>query len=330
MKEFDYTRPQSAATAVQVACGRRNAKYLGGGTNLVDLMRENIETPDALVDVSRLSQYIVETEDGGIRIGGAVTNTALAGDRRVRDRFPFLSAAILAGASGQIRNMATVAGNLLQRTRCGYFYDPAARCNKRVTDAGCDAIGGYNRYHAVLGTSQACIAAFPSDMCVALVALDTTVIVQGPNGKRSIAFESFHQLPGHTPQIETTLMPGELIVEIVINPYPQAGNSTYRKIRDRASYAFALVSIAAAVSVHEGVVDAVRIGLGGIAPKPWRAHRAEALLLGQAPTVENIRRAAEVEMQDAHGFGYNDFKIELTMRAMVEAIGDLARKGDLP
>ena len=290
-------------------------------------MRENIESPAALVDVTGLSSTIEEV-GGGLRIGAATSNTAVANDRRVRERYPMLSQAILCGASGQIRNAATVGGNLLQRTRCGYFYEHAARCNKRTPGSGCDAIEGYNRSHAILGWSPACIAVFPSDLCVALAALDATVLVEGAAGARTVPFADFHRLPGDTPHIETSLQVGELITAIELPKCTVARGSIYRKIRDRASYAFALVSVAAALDVEGGKITDVRIALGGVAHKPWRAAKAEASLRGCDATDANFNRAADLELESARGFAHNDFKIELAKRAIVAALGDLIDHGD--
>ena len=327
MKNFTYNRAETAQTAIGLIGQHANSKFLGGGTNLVDLMRENIEQPGALVDVAYLSGEIEETANGAIRIGAAVKNTAVANHPLIRERFPVLAQAILFGASGQIRNMATVGGNLLQRTRCYYFYDTAAKCNKREPNTGCDAIGGFNRIHAILGTSESCIATHPSDMCVALAALDAKVLVEGENGKREIAFTDFHKLPGDTPQIETELQAGELITAIEIPKHDFAANSLYRKVRDRASYAFALVSVAAALEVENGAIKNVRIALGGVAHKPWRAIAAENFLLNADATEENYRNAAEIELKNAQGFGHNDFKIELAKRTIVGALNELAEKG---
>lgn len=257
-------------------------------------------------------------------IGATVKNTALASDRRVRERYPFLAQAVLFGASGQIRNMATVAGNLLQRTRCAYFYDTTSRCNKRMPGSGCDALNGFNRMHAILGASQSCVAVHPSDMCVALAALDAVVHVMGPAGKRVIAFKDFHRLPGDTPHIETDLQPGELIVGIEIPPADIARNSLYRKIRDRSSYAFALVSVAAALEVESGAVKSVRIALGGVAHKPWRALQAEQALAGVKANAEAFAHAADAELQSAQGLQHNTFKIELARRAIISVLNELA------
>lgn len=325
MTPFTYVRAEDAPKAISLSRNARHPKYLGGGTNLVDLMRETIEQPDALVDVTGLSREISSRDDGGMLIGAAVTNTALAADRAVRTRYPLLSRAILAGASGQIRNMATVGGNILQRTRCAYFYDDAAKCNKRVRGAGCDAVDGFNRNHGILGTSRSCVATHPSDMCIALVALDATLYLDGPDGKRESKLADFHRLPGDEPDIETELRPHELIVAIELPALPFGTTSTYRKIRDRASYAFALVSVAAAIDIQDGKVRDVRIALGGVAPKPWRAQKAESWLRGRPANEVSFKEAAEAELLDATGLRDNAFKIELTKRAMVSVLGQLTR-----
>jgi xanthine dehydrogenase YagS FAD-binding subunit len=318
MNPFSYERPSDQQAALTLGA-RSGAKYLGGGTNLVDLMRETIEHPEMLVDVTGLSCAIEETDGGGLRIGAGVKNTAVAADRRVRERYPLLSEAILAGASAQIRNMATVGGNLLQRTRCGYFYDDAAHCNKRAPGTGCDAIDGFNRMHAILGASTACVATHPSDMAVALAALDALVTVEGHNGARDIPLIDFHVLPGETPQIETVLETGELITAVTLPP-GLAGRSSYRKVRDRASYAFALISVAAALEVQDGVVKEVRIALGGVAHKPWRANAAEAALKGGAATEAAFRAAAQAELASARGLRDNAFKIELGQRVITDTL----------
>ena len=327
MKNFTYQRAETADSAINLIGQTASAKFLGGGTNLVDLMRENIEQPDSLIDVTHLSNEITETSDGAIRIGAAVKNTTLANNDLIRERLPVLAQAILFGASGQIRNMATVGGNILQRTRCYYFYDSAANCNKREPDSGCDALEGFNRIHAILGTSESCIATHPSDMCVALAALDAKVFVEGGGGKREINFTDFHKLPEDTPNIETELQAGELITAIEIPQNDFAANSLYRKVRDRASYAFALVSVAAALEIENNEIVNVRLALGGVAHKPWRAAKAEDFLTNAVATEENYRNAAEVELKDAKGFGHNDFKIELAKRTIVSVLNELAEKG---
>ena len=327
MNPFTYERAADQPDAL-VLGARPGAHYLGGGTNLVDLMRETIEHPEVLVDVSGLAVDIADTSDGGLRIGAGVRNTALATDRRVRTGYPLLAEAILAGASAQIRNMATVGGNLLQRTRCGYFYDDAARCNKRVAGAGCDAAAGFNRIHAILGASPACVATHPSDMAVALSALDAVVTLAGPQGSRDIPLVDFHRLPGDTPQIESVLQPGELITAVVLPP-PATGRSIYRKVRDRASYAFALVSLAAVLEVDGDTVKAVRIALGGVAHKPWRASVAEAALVGGPATTAAFQAAAYAELAAARGLRDNAFKIELARRVIVDTLGQLAMAQEL-
>lgn len=324
MTPFTYSRPADSAAAIRDAV-QAGAKYLGGGTNLVDLMREGIERPSSLVDVTGLERGISERDDGGLRIGAATTNTALAADRRVRERYPLLARAILAGASAQIRNMATAGGNLLQRTRCLYFYDDAARCNKRTPGAGCDAIDGFNRMHAILGASPACVATHPSDMCVALAALDAIVHLAGADGGRTLPFETLHRLPGDAPEQDTELRPGELITAIELPPLPMARHSTYRKVRDRSSYAFALVSVAAALDVgQDGAIRDVRLALGGVAHKPWRAHAAEAVLRGARAGEAAFRQAAEAELAPARPLSDNGFKVELAKRTIVAVLGQLA------
>jgi xanthine dehydrogenase YagS FAD-binding subunit len=324
MTPFTYSRPGDAAAAIREAA-QAGARYLGGGTNLVDLMREGVERPTKLVDVTKLDQGIRERDDGGLRIGAATSNTTLAADRRVRTRYPMLTRAIVMGASAQIRNMATVGGNVLQRTRCLYFYDEAARCNKRLPGSGCDALDGFNRMHAILGTSPACVATHPSDMCVALTALDATVHLEGADGARTLPFEALHRLPGDTPDRETELRPGELIIAIELPPIAMAQRSTYRKVRDRSSYAFALVSVAAALEIGaDGAIRQVRLALGGVAHKPWRAHAAEAALRGKRADEAVFRSAAELELAAAKPLRDNGFKIELAKRTIVAVLGQLA------
>ena len=324
MTPFLFERAKDARAAVELGA-RPGARYLGGGTNLVDLMRETIEHPRVLVDVTGLSREIEDTPEGGLRIGAGVKNTAVAADRRVREHFPLLAQAILAGASAQIRNVATVGGNLLQRTRCPYFYDLAARCNKRAPGAGCDAIEGFNRIHAILGASPACVATHPSDMCVALAALDAVVTVDGEGGARDIALVDLHRLPGETPRIETALRPGELITAVSLPPNDLAARSRYRKVRDRASHAFALVSVAAGLELGGGVIQDARLALGGVAHKPWRAQAAEAALKGRPATAVVFREAAEAELAAAKGLRDNAFKIELTRRLIVDTLAKLAQ-----
>jgi xanthine dehydrogenase YagS FAD-binding subunit len=326
MNQFGYQRANDVAEAVRISHGASGSNYLGGGTNLVDLMREGIATPRLLVDVTGISQEIKASDDGSVMIGAGATNTAVASDRSIRARFPMLSRAILAGASGQIRNMATVGGNLLQRTRCHYFYDEAAHCNKRQPGAGCDAINGFNRIHAILGASSSCIATHPSDMCVALAALGAKVHIEGGDGARTIAFTDLHRLPGDHPEFDTELGQGELITAVEIAPLSFARTSTYRKVRDRSSYAFALVSVAAAIDIEGGMVRDVRLALGGVAHKPWRANTAEAALIGQPATEKSFRRAAELELEQAKVYGGNAFKPELATRLITAVLVELAEK----
>ncbi len=327
MIPFRYARANDVTEALRLG-GAERAKYLGGGTNLVDLMRETLERPTSLVDVTGLSSAIDERGEGGLLIGAAAKNTAVAEHHAVRTRYPVLARAILAGASAQIRNMATVGGNMLQRTRCTYFYDDdGSRCNKRVPGQGCDALDGFNRSHAILGASSACIATHPSDMCVALAALDATVHLQGARGARTLPFTELHRLPEDRPELETVLEPGELITAVELPALALAARSTYRKVRDRASYAFALVSVAAALEVENGTVKDVRLALGGVAHKPWRAWKAEKVLRGQRATAQAFRAAADAELADASPLRDNGFKVELVRRTLTAVLGELAGGG---
>ena len=323
MTPFSFNRATDQGEAVQLAA--RGARYLGGGTNLVDLMRETVERPAALIDVTGLSRDITETPDGGLMIGAGTTNSALAAHPGVRARYPVLARAILAGASAQIRNMATVGGNLLQRTRCTYFYDvEGSRCNKRQPGQGCDAHGGFNRIHAILGASNACVATHPSDMCVALAALDAVVHLSSAGGTRTLPLTELHRLPGDQPQIDTVLEPGELITAVELPAASIAAHSTYRKVRDRASYAFALVSVAAAIELEDGRISDVRLALGGVTHKPWRASRAEEMLRGQVASPDAFRAAAEAELAEAVPLSDNGFKVELAKRTMTAVLAELA------
>jgi len=323
MTPFTFARASDVPEAVRLGA-QPQAKFLGGGTNLVDLMREAVEQPATLVDVTGLSTAIEERADGSLLVGAGVKNTALAAHPAVRERYPLLSRAIVAGASAQIRNMATVGGNILQRTRCAYFYDlDGARCNKRTPGQGCDAIDGFNRMHAVLGGSTSCVATHPSDMCVALVALDASVHLQGSDGARSMPLTDLHRLPEDHPERDTVLAPGELITAIELPPLPLAAHSSYRKVRDRSSYAFALVSVAAAIDVRDGVVQDVRLALGGVGTRPWRAWQAEAALRGQPATEAAFRTAAALEMAQAQPLRENGFKIALVQRAIVAVLAQL-------
>ncbi|MEV0148296.1 MULTISPECIES: xanthine dehydrogenase family protein subunit M [unclassified Nonomuraea] len=324
MRSFAYVRPPDVAAAVRAVAAEPGAKFLGGGTNLVDLMREGIERPSTVVDVTRLPlEDIEELPGGGVRVGALVRNSRLAAHRLIRTRYPMLAQALLSGASAQLRNMATVGGNLLQRTRCLYFYDGAAPCNKREPGAGCAARDGFNRGGAILGASGACVATHPSDMCVALAALDAVVEAESVRGVRRIPLAHFHRLPGDTPHIETELAADELITAVELPDLPVAASSRYRKVRDRASYAFALVSVAAALEVRHGVVTGARLALGGVAAKPWRASKAEQALLGAPATEESFRYAAEIELAPAEGLPGNEFKIELARRTIVATLRQL-------
>lgn len=330
MRPFEYSAAASVADAVRAAAADPAARFIAGGTTLVDLMKLNVETPRTLVDINRLTESdpaigkISALPAGGLRIGALVRNSDMAWDDTVKSRYPVLAEAVLAGASGQIRNMATTGGNLLQRTRCYYFRDTAMPCNKREPGSGCSALEGHNRMHAVLGTSKECIAAHPSDMAVALVALDAIVRVRGPQGERTIRLADFHLLPGQHPERETVLRPGELIIGVDLPPLAFAARSHYRKVRDRASYAFALVSAAVAIDVRANRVRDVRIALGGVGTKPWRARDAERALIGKPATPAAFRAAAEVALKGAVPRSDNGFKIELAKRTIVRALTTVA------
>jgi len=329
MKSFAYFSAPDVDTALHSIASEPRARFLAGGTNLVDLMREGIERPETVIDITRLPLAgIDELADGRLRIGALVRNSGLAAHPVIRTRYPVLSQAILDGASGQLRNMATVGGNLMQRTRCLYFYDEASACNKREPGAGCAALEGFNRGNAVLGTSEHCVATHPSDMAVALVALDATVEVKSTRDTRRIPLTDFHRLPGATPHLETELDADELVMAVELPVLPVAANSRYRKVRDRVSYAFALVSVAAAMDVGEdGSISAARVALGGVGTKPWRAYEAERVLLGAAATEETFRRAAEAEMASATGLSGNGFKIDLAGRTIVAVLRRLLTDG---
>ena len=321
MINFQYVRANDVADAVRQISADPAAKFIAGGTNLIDLMKEDVERPSRLIDISRLPLATVEdTADGGLRIGALVPNSDLAYHPQIAQRYPMLASAILAGASAQLRNMASTGGNLLQRTRCYYFYDIATPCNKREPGSGCSAITGLNRMHAILGASEACIATHPSDMCVALAALDATVHVAGLAETRAIAFSDFHRLPEDTPQRDTTLQPNEIVTAVELPARGFAANYTYLKIRDRLSYAFALVSVAAALELEGDTIKEARLALGGVAHKPWRDPSAEAALRGQKADPSAFTRAADVLLRDAKGFEHNGFKIDLARRAIVRAL----------
>ncbi|MCD2316356.1 xanthine dehydrogenase family protein subunit M [Sphingomonas sp. IC-11] len=319
MKTFDYTRAASPEAAV-----RAGGRFIAGGTNLLDLMKLQVETPEKLVDISRLDLNTIQEQDGGLLIGALLPNSDLAADPRIIARYPALSRALLAGASGQLRNKATTGGNLLQRTRCYFFYDTHAACNKREPGSGCDAIGGFNRIHAILGTSDQCIATHPGDMPVAMRALDATIVTLKPDGdRRRIPLGEFYCLPGDTPHVETVLEPGELITHVALPAPPPGARQLYRKVRDRASYAFALVSIAAVVGVENGTITHAALAFGGLAHQPWRDPAVEAALVGKLAGQATFDAAADALLKGARGFGHNDFKIPLTRRVLVTALRDL-------
>jgi len=323
MKTFDYIRPATIADAIAAAAAPC-ASYLAGGTNLLDLMKGNVARPERLVDLTRLKglDQVDHLTDGGVRIGALVRNADLAHDHEFAGAFPAVAEALLSGASAQLRNAATVGGNLLQRTRCAYFHDTASACNKRQPGSGCDARGGENRLHAILGWSDACIATHPSDFCVPLVALDAIVEIEGRNGRREIALETLHRLPDGAPERDTVLEPGDLITAVQLPAEARgfAPHARYLKVRERTSYAFALVSAAAALRIEQGAIKDARLALGGVAAKPWRPREAEKLLVGSKPDVAAYRRAASAALTDAKPSGDNAFKIELAERIIVRAL----------
>ncbi|HEY8300058.1 MAG TPA: xanthine dehydrogenase family protein subunit M [Methyloceanibacter sp.] len=322
---LDYVRARDIRDAVSQMARDPNAKFIAGGTNLMDLIKENVAQPRRLIDITSLPlAEIEETRAGGLRVGALVPNSDLAYDARISKRYPLLSSAILAGASAQLRNMASTGGNLLQRTRCLYFYDTTTACNKRAPGSGCGARDGFNRMNAVLGWSEACIAVHPSDMCVALAALEALVHVTGPNGDRAIAFAEFHRLPDDAPEIDTTLAADEIVIAIELPAQGFARNFSYLKIRDRLSYAFALVSVAAGLDLDGGAIKQARIALGGVAHKPWRVPGAEAALKDKAPDRKAFGTAADALLQGATGFAHNNFKIELARRAIIRALEQAA------
>jgi len=325
MINFQYAQASDVADAVRQIVADPTAKFIAGGTNLIDLMKEEVERPSRLIDISRLPlRNVEESAEGGLRIGALVPNSDLAYHPLIAQRYPMLASAILAGASAQLRNMASTGGNLLQRTRCAYFYDIATPCNKREPGSGCSAITGLNRMHAILGTSEACIATHPSDMCVALAALDAKVHVAGPARARTIAFLDFHRLPGDTPQRDTNVEPNEIVAAVELPARGFAANYTYLKIRDRLSYAFALISVAVGLELRGDTITEARLALGGVAHKPWRDPSAEAVLRGQAASQATFARAADLVLRDAKGFEHNAFKIDLARRAILRALTQAA------
>jgi xanthine dehydrogenase YagS FAD-binding subunit len=322
MNAVGYLRAEDVAIAVRaLADGDGAARLIAGGTNLIDLMKENVERPSLLIDITHLPLRAIEpTVEGGLRIGALVSNTDVAYHSEVERRYPLLSCAILAGASAQVRNMASVGGNLMQRTRCAYFYDTATPCNKRTPGAGCSAIGGFTRYHAILGMTEHCIAVHPSDMCVALAALDAVVHVTGSGGERAITFEDFHRLPADMPHIDTNKRADEIITAVDLPARGFEGHYAYVKVRDRASYAFALVSVAAALRMSGETIEEARLALGGVAHKPWRDPAAESSLAGQPASRATFERVTDLLLRDARAFGYNAFKIPLAKRAIIRAL----------
>ncbi|MCJ2034085.1 FAD binding domain-containing protein [Methylobacterium sp. J-068] len=324
MNRFDYVRPTTVDEAVRAIASGANTRFIAGGTNLVDLMKYNVERPERLVDITRLPLDRIEERDGGLSLGALVTNSTVAYDARVQARYPLLSSAILAGASGQLRNAATTGGNLLQRTRCYYFYDDATPCNKREPGSGCAAIGGVNRIHAIFGASPSCIATHPSDMCVALAALEARVRVAGPQGERTIPFSEFHRLPGDAPERDTNLKPDEIVLSVDLPDAEFGPHHTYLKLRDRLSYAFALVSVAAVMRLDGDTIEAARFALGGVAHKPWRNAEAEAFLTGKPATPETFAAAADIVVAEARPQSENAFKIELARRAIARGLAQAA------
>lgn len=326
MNPFHYTRASDVADAIRQIAADPAAKFIAGGTNLIDLMKYDVEHPARLVDISHLPlRNVEETSGGGLRIGALVPNSDLAYHPLIEQRYPLIASAILSGASQQLRNMASTGGNLVQRTRCFYFYDAVTPCNKRQPGSGCSAISGINRINAILGASEACIATHPSDLCVALAALEAIVHVVGPAGTRTIAFSDFHRLPGDTPQRDTNLEPAEIITAIELPPKGFGANYSYLKIRDRLSYAFALVSVAAALELDGDTIKEARLALGGVAHKPWRVTAAEAALRGQRAGAGAFAQAADLVLQGAKGYGHNNFKIGLARRAIVRTLSQAAR-----
>ncbi|MFE9746718.1 FAD binding domain-containing protein [Saccharothrix saharensis] len=327
MMPFDYRRAPDPEAAVAAATGLAGVAFLAGGTNLVDHLKLGLAAPDVLVDVTRLPLDTVDAlPDGGLRIGATVRNADLAAHPAVRRDYPVLARALLSGASGQIRNLATTGGNLLQRTRCVYFRDLSTPCNKREPGTGCSAVGGYTRHHAILGASAHCVATHPSDMAVAMAVLDAQVAVLGTAGRRVVPLVELHRLPGDEPHRDTVLAPGDLITSVDLPPPPPGARSAYRKVRDRASFAFALVSVAAVLRVEGGVVRDVRIALGGVAHKPWRARRAEDVLVGERADDEAFRRAVDAELAGAAPLAGNGFKVPLTRNLVVSALRGLSRE----
>ena len=324
MIQFNYERATTSKAAISALANNANAKFIAGGTNLVDLMKRNVVAPTKLVDINAVPLKNIQQQNGKTIIGALALNSQVADHKLILENHPLLSQALNAGASAQIRNMATVGGNIMQRTRCSYFYDTAMPCNKRQPGSGCGALDGFNRMHAVFGTSEQCIAVHPSDMCVALVALDAVVVVAGPKGERRIPFTEFHRLPGNQPEKDNTLQANELIISVEIPDHSFSKNAHYYKVRDRASYAFALVSVAAALHMDGKVIKDARLAMGGVAHKPWRLTEAEKSLVGKPATEESFQQAAEIAMQGAKAYKYNAFKLKLGPNVIVEALKNAA------
>ena len=321
MINFDYNKPSALKAAIDGANKDATAQFIAGGTNLVDLMKRGVAAPQKLIDITGLPLKAIEQGKGFIRIGALALNSEVAENELIQNKLPLLSLALKAGASPQLRNMATVGGNMMQRTRCSYFYDTAMPCNKRLPGSGCGALKGYNRMHAIFGASEQCIAVHPSDMCVALAALNARVVIASVKGERKIPFLEFHRLPGTTPQRDNNLVKGDLITAIeVADNEAFAKNVHYLKIRDRASYAFALVSVAAALDIKQDIIQGARLAMGGVAHKPWRLSVAEDFLKGKAASTENFQKAAALAMKDARGYGHNNFKLRLAPNAIIDTL----------
>ncbi|RZK56004.1 MAG: xanthine dehydrogenase family protein subunit M [Pedobacter sp.] len=320
MINFQYLRASVVKTALSLVAKDPKATFIAGGTNLIDLMKRGVTAPEKLIDINKLPLAQIELKNNVLHIGAMVSNSALAENSIVKEQFPLLASALQSGASAQLRNVATVGGNMMQRTRCGYFYDTTMPCNKRQPGTGCGAIGGYNRMHAIFGTSESCIAVHPSDMCVGLVALDAQVVVANAKGERKISFADFHRLAGNTPEKDNNLQKGELIVRLEIPTNNLNKNFHYLKVRDRSSYAFALVSVAAALEINQGIIKNARLAMGGVAHKPWRLIEAENFLKGKTANASNFEDAARIAMHGAKGFGENDFKLKLAPNSIIEAL----------
>lgn len=320
MINFQFLRTSVIKTALSLVAKDPKATFIAGGTNLVDLMKRGVTAPEKLIDINQLPLKQIELKNNVLHIGAMVSNSALAENAIVKEKFPLLMLALQSGASAQLRNVATVGGNMMQRTRCGYFYDTTMPCNKRQPGSGCGAIGGYNRMHAIFGTSESCIAVHPSDMCVGLVALDAKVVIAGTKGERKISFIDFHRLAGTTPEKDNNLQKGELILRLEIPVNNLSKNFHYQKVRDRSSYAFALISVAAALELKDDVISNVRLAMGGVAHKPWRLLAAENFLKGKTATLANFEAAAKLAMEGAKAFGENDFKLKMAPNTIIEAL----------